>query len=165
MSDYQGFLLSKWKWQRKCLQFLTNNITLIVCMVLRRVYSCVSKIGSEGPDSIGSHYNYQGHDGQVTLSSGIQLWTVPRNGEYRIEAIGASAFLFSEAPLRISKVQLSFPFSFSKSNTFIYCSPPICQYAYASLHLYFSCPDKLFFLVIDYPMIFLNKLPKIEKCT
>ena len=47
-------------------------------------------IGSEGPDSIGSHYNYQDHDGQVTLFSGVQLWTVPRNGEYRIEAIGAS---------------------------------------------------------------------------
>ena len=88
MSDYQGFLLSKWKWQRKCLQFLTNNITFIVCMVLRRVYSCVSKIGSAGPDSIGSHYNYQDHDRQVTLFSGIQLWTVPRNGDYRIEAIG-----------------------------------------------------------------------------
>ena len=61
MSDYQGFLLSKWKWQRKFLQFLSNSITFIVCMVL-----------------------------PVTLSSGIQLWTVPRNGEYRIEAIGAS---------------------------------------------------------------------------
>ena len=59
-------------------------------MVLRRVYSCVSKIGSAGPDSIGSHYNYQDHDGQVKLFSGIQLWTVPRNGGYRIEAIGAS---------------------------------------------------------------------------
>ena len=59
-------------------------------MVLLRVYSCVSKIGSAGPDSIGSHYNYQDHDGQVTLFSGIQLWTVPRNVEYRIEAMGAS---------------------------------------------------------------------------
>ena len=59
-------------------------------MVLRRVYSCVSKIGSAGPDSIGSHYDYQDHNGQVTLFSGIQLWTVPRNGEYRIEAIVTS---------------------------------------------------------------------------
>ena len=59
-------------------------------MVLRRVYRCVSKIGSAGPDSIGSHYNYQDHDRQVTLFSGIQLWTVPRNGDYRIEAIGTS---------------------------------------------------------------------------
>ncbi|RMX57831.1 hypothetical protein pdam_00022696 [Pocillopora damicornis] len=58
--------------------------------IFTRVYSCVSKIGSAGPDSIGSHYNYQDHDRQVTLFSGIQLWTVPRNGDYRIEAIGTS---------------------------------------------------------------------------
>ena len=45
--------------------------------------------GREGPDSIGSHYKGQDHDGQVTLSNGIQLWTVPHTGEYRIEAIGA----------------------------------------------------------------------------
>ena len=44
----------------------------------------------EGPDTIGGHYKDQDHDGQVTLSKGIQLWTVPRTGEYRIEAIGAS---------------------------------------------------------------------------
>ena len=50
----------------------------------------LGKIGSEGPKSIGSHYKDQDHDGQVTVSSGIQVWTVPRTGEYRIEAIGAS---------------------------------------------------------------------------
>ncbi|XP_022805413.1 signal peptide, CUB and EGF-like domain-containing protein 2, partial [Stylophora pistillata] len=46
--------------------------------------------GGKGPASIGSHYTGQDHDGQVTLSSGIQLWTVPHTGRYRIEAIGAS---------------------------------------------------------------------------
>ncbi|PFX16148.1 Fibrillin-2, partial [Stylophora pistillata] len=46
--------------------------------------------GGKGPASIGSHYTGQDHDGQVTLSSGIQLWTVPQTGQYRIEAIGAS---------------------------------------------------------------------------
>ena len=45
---------------------------------------------SQGPDSVGSYYTGQDHDGQVALSSGIQLWTVPHTGEYRIEAIGAS---------------------------------------------------------------------------
>ena len=39
---------------------------------------------------MGSHYIGQDHDGQVTLSSGIQQWNVPYTGDYRIEAIGAA---------------------------------------------------------------------------
>ena len=46
--------------------------------------------GRYGPTSLGSHYTGQDHDGQVTLSSGIQQWTVPYTGEYQIEAIGAA---------------------------------------------------------------------------
>ncbi len=46
--------------------------------------------GRYGPTSLGSHYRGQDHDGQVTLSSGIQQWTVPFTGNYRIEAIGAA---------------------------------------------------------------------------
>ena len=37
-----------------------------------------------------SYYAGQDYDGQVTLSSGIQKWTVPYTGDYRIEAIGAA---------------------------------------------------------------------------
>ena len=54
------------------------------------VFTNLGKSGTEGPDSVGSHYIGQDHDGQVTVSSGIQLWTVPHTGEYRIETIGAS---------------------------------------------------------------------------
>ena len=54
------------------------------------MFTNLGETGSNGPDSIGSHYKDQDHDRQVTLSSGIQVWTVPRTGEYRIEAIGAS---------------------------------------------------------------------------
>ena len=54
------------------------------------MFTNLGKIGSEGPKSIGSHYKDQDHNGQVTVFSGIQVWTVPRTGEYRIEAIGAS---------------------------------------------------------------------------
>jgi len=43
-----------------------------------------------GPTSLGSHYSGQDHDGQVTLVSGIQRWTVPYTGDYRIEAVGAA---------------------------------------------------------------------------
>ena len=56
----------------------------------RAVFTNLGKSDSKGPKSIGSHYTGQDHDGQVTLSSGIQLWTVPYTGEYRIEAIGAA---------------------------------------------------------------------------
>ena len=43
-----------------------------------------------GPTTLGSHYTGQDHDGQVTLSGGIQRWNVPYTGDYRIEAIGAA---------------------------------------------------------------------------
>ena len=39
---------------------------------------------------MGSYYTGQDHDRQVILSTGIQLWTVPHTGDYRIEAIGAA---------------------------------------------------------------------------
>ena len=54
------------------------------------VFTNLDTSGSQGPHSVGSHYTGQDHDGQVTVSSGTQLWTVPYTGEYRIEAIGAS---------------------------------------------------------------------------
>ena len=46
--------------------------------------------GRLGPTSLGSHYSGQDHDGQVTVVSGIQRWTVPYTGDYKIEAIGAA---------------------------------------------------------------------------
>ena len=54
------------------------------------VFTNLGKSDSQGPDSVGSHYTGQDHNGQVTVSSGIQLWNVPHTGEYRIETIGAS---------------------------------------------------------------------------
>ncbi|XP_066026864.1 uncharacterized protein [Pocillopora verrucosa] len=60
------------------------------CTGFTAVFTNLGKTRLEGPKSIGCHYKDQDHDGQVTVSSGIQLWTVPRTGKYRIEAIGAS---------------------------------------------------------------------------
>ena len=54
------------------------------------VFTNLNASGRYGPASLGSHYTGQGHDGQVRLSSGIQQWTVPYTGDYRIEAIGAA---------------------------------------------------------------------------
>ena len=46
--------------------------------------------GRNGPTTLGSHYTGHNRDGQVRLSSGVQLWTVPYTGDYRIEAVGAA---------------------------------------------------------------------------
>ena len=54
------------------------------------VFANLGASGRYGPTSLGSHYTGQDHDGQVTLSTGIQQWTVPYTGEYKIEAIGAA---------------------------------------------------------------------------
>ena len=54
------------------------------------VFTNLGASGRYGPASLGSHYTGQDHDGQVTLSSGIQRWTVPYTGDYKIEAIGAA---------------------------------------------------------------------------
>ena len=54
------------------------------------VFTNLGASGRYGPTTLGSHYTGQDHDGQVTLSSGIQQWTVPYTGKYRIEAVGAA---------------------------------------------------------------------------
>ena len=54
------------------------------------MFSNLKAAGRYGPTSLGSCYAGHDHDGQVALSSGIQQWTVPYTGDYRIEAIGAA---------------------------------------------------------------------------
>nr|XP_058962443.1 ALK tyrosine kinase receptor-like isoform X1 [Pocillopora verrucosa] len=54
------------------------------------IFSNLGATGRYGPTTLGSHYTGQDHDRQVTLSSGIQQWTVPHTGDYRIEATGAA---------------------------------------------------------------------------
>ena len=56
----------------------------------KAVLTNLNATGRYGPTSLGSHYTGQDHDGQVTLSSGIQQWTVPYTSDYKIEAIGAA---------------------------------------------------------------------------
>ena len=53
-------------------------------------FTSLGASGKDGPTSLDSHYTGQDHDGQVTLSCGIQQWTVPYTGQYRIEAVGAA---------------------------------------------------------------------------
>ncbi|PFX23217.1 hypothetical protein AWC38_SpisGene12223 [Stylophora pistillata] len=63
---------------------------LVIAGGFTAMFTNLGKGGKNGPELIGGHYTGQDHDGQVALSSGIQRWTVPHTGEYRIEAIGAS---------------------------------------------------------------------------
>ncbi|XP_078695200.1 uncharacterized protein LOC144924122 [Branchiostoma floridae x Branchiostoma belcheri] len=47
--------------------------------------------GRLGPTSLGTHYGGQDHEGLVQLKDGIQYFTVPDSGQYRIEAAGSAA--------------------------------------------------------------------------
>lgn len=58
--------------------------------VFKAIFTNLDTKGRYGPTMLGSHYKGQDHDGQVTLSGGIQLWSVPSTGDYSIEAIGAA---------------------------------------------------------------------------
>ena len=52
------------------------------------MFSNLNATGRCGPTSLGSYYAGKDHDRQVALSSGIQQWTVPHTGDYRVEAMG-----------------------------------------------------------------------------
>ena len=56
----------------------------------KAVFTNLGASGRLGPTSLGSHYSGQDHDGQVSVVSSIQRWTVPYTGDYKIEAVGAS---------------------------------------------------------------------------
>ena len=56
-------------------------------------FTTLNSNGRIGPKSVDNSYKGQDHDGEVKLSStfkGIQQWTVPYTGQYRIEAVGAT---------------------------------------------------------------------------
>ncbi|PFX14450.1 hypothetical protein AWC38_SpisGene21388 [Stylophora pistillata] len=63
---------------------------MAMARTVQAVFTNLNASGRFGPTRLGSHYIGEDHDGQVTLSSGIQNWTVPHTGDYRIEAIGAA---------------------------------------------------------------------------
>ena len=46
----------------------------------KAIFTNLHVIGRYGPTTQGSLYTGQDHDGQVTLFSGIQQWTVPYTG-------------------------------------------------------------------------------------
>jgi len=98
------------------------NHIFILCSLYYLAFSAIftnlGASGRNGPTTLGSHYTGQHHDGQVTLSSGIQQWTVPYTRDYRIEAVGAAGGYDSaekSAQYRGRGARMSGTFSLSKS--------------------------------------------------
>ena len=80
-------------------------------------FTNLGSTGRKGPSSAGNHYEGQDHEGQVTLSNGIQQWTVPYTGQYRIEAVGAAGGYsenYSDAQYRGRGARIVGTFNLSK---------------------------------------------------
>ncbi|XP_078614334.1 uncharacterized protein LOC144883613 [Branchiostoma floridae x Branchiostoma japonicum] len=54
-------------------------------------FTTLGTTGRLGPTSLGTHYRGQDHEGLVQLKDGIQYFTVPDTGQYRIEVAGSAA--------------------------------------------------------------------------
>ncbi|PFX18878.1 hypothetical protein AWC38_SpisGene16737 [Stylophora pistillata] len=53
-------------------------------------FTTLGATGRLGPTSVGTYYQGQDHEGQVTVNKGIQMWKIPATGMYTIEAAGAA---------------------------------------------------------------------------
>ena len=69
---------------------MQNRGYLLYNLAFHAVFTNLGANGSHGPSASGSPYAGQDHYRQVTITNGIQQWTVPYTGYYRIEAIGAT---------------------------------------------------------------------------
>jgi len=69
----------------------TAQITVISCIPTTYQFTNCGTIGRNGPiqSSCNSAYSGSSLNGLVTVSGGIQNWTVPQTGTYRIEVAGA----------------------------------------------------------------------------
>ena len=75
---------------KTCTTYCYYLVSFFSSLAFNAVFTTLGAYGRYGPISLGSHYTGEDHDGQVTLFEGIQQWTVPYDGEYKIEAIGAA---------------------------------------------------------------------------
>jgi len=53
-------------------------------------FTTLGASGRDGPTSLGTHYVGKRHEGQVGLTGGIQIWTVPADALFLITAYGAT---------------------------------------------------------------------------
>ncbi|XP_013421640.1 keratin, type I cytoskeletal 9-like [Lingula anatina] len=64
--------------------------TCDIVPVFKANFTTLGAEGRLGPTSVGSHYDGQSHEGLVNVTQGIQNFSVPYPGTYRIEAAGAA---------------------------------------------------------------------------
>ena len=69
---------------------MQNRGYLLYNLAFHAVFTNLGANGSHGPLASDSPYAGQDNYRQVTITNGIQQWTVPYTGYYRIEAIGAT---------------------------------------------------------------------------
>lgn len=67
-----------------------SNICLPSTVFNMAKFTNLGATGRLGPTSVGSHYQGQDHEGQVTVNKGVQMWKIPATGTYTIEASGAA---------------------------------------------------------------------------
>ena len=59
-------------------------------MAFHAKFTNLGASGRFGPTSLGSYYVRKDHGNMVTVSNGIQYWTVPHTGTYEIKTVGAA---------------------------------------------------------------------------
>lgn len=64
--------------------------------------------GRYGPTTLGAHYVGQDHEHMVTVANGIQFWTVPYSGTYRITIVGAAGGYDSAGAGARGKISFSY---------------------------------------------------------
>ena len=69
---------------------MQNRGYLLYNLAFHAVFTNLGAKGSHGPSASDNPYAGQDHYRQVTITNGIQQWTVPYTGYYIIEAIGAA---------------------------------------------------------------------------
>lgn len=70
-----------------CSSFYADSVTVSTCQPLTYSFTTCGKYGSTGPSQGQCDAAYG--SGVVSVTGGIQYWTVPATGAYRIEAAGA----------------------------------------------------------------------------
>ncbi|ETN99760.1 hypothetical protein RFI_37707, partial [Reticulomyxa filosa] len=67
----------------------SQSKSLSIAISYSPTFTNLGATGRNGPTSLNTYYANQCHEKHVTLQNGIQMWTVPCTGKYKIIAYGA----------------------------------------------------------------------------
>ena len=76
----RAFVPSLRELKENCAEKYVDMNLFVFPSAFKAIFTNLHVIGRYGPTTQGSLYTGQDHDGQVTLFSGIQQWTVPYTG-------------------------------------------------------------------------------------